>query len=240
MDIDKSGIENRWTTMFNGTDLTGWTPKISGRVYGDNYLNTFQVIDSAITVSYEAYDTFSGEFGHLFYETPYDSYHMKLEYRFLGDQVKGGPGWAYRNNGIMFHCQDPETMELNQDFPLSAEFQFLGGNGEVERSTGNLCTPGCHVTIDDELVTAHCINSSSSTYHGDGWVSAELIVQSNGIIHHVIEGDTVMTYSNLHMGGDHLPDKFKNREGSSMVSGYIALQAETTPTAFRNIMIKEL
>ena len=38
---------------------------------------------------------------------------------------KGGAGWAVRNNGLMLHSQDPKTMTLNQDFPISLEAQLL-------------------------------------------------------------------------------------------------------------------
>ena len=237
---ESSVVKEEWTSLFNGKDLTGWTPKISGYVYGDNHNNTFRVVDSLLTVSYENYDTFTDQFGHLFYEKPFSSYHLKLEYKFYGDQAPGGPQWAYRNNGIMFHSQEPSTMELNQAFPVCMELQFLGGNGQDDRSTGNLCTPGSNVHIDGSLVTDHCINSTSSTYHGDQWVSAELIVYADSIAHHIIEGDTVFTYTHLQVGGGGEPDSYPDPEGTPMRSGYIAVQAETAPTAFRKIMIREL
>ena len=56
-----------------------------------------------LKVSYEAYDDFGGRFGHLFYETPYSHYRLRIEYRFTGEQVPGGPGWAFRNSGVMIH-----------------------------------------------------------------------------------------------------------------------------------------
>ena len=30
----------------------------------------------------------------------------------------------------MLHCQDPNTMLIDQEFPVSAEMQLLGGLGE--------------------------------------------------------------------------------------------------------------
>src|SRR5690606_39288052 len=76
----------------------------------------------------------------------------------------------------MLHGQDPHTMLKDQDFPISIEGQFLGGNGEDERTTLNLCTPGTNVVIDDALFTPHCISSTSKTYHGDEWVTADFLV----------------------------------------------------------------
>ena len=87
---------------------------------------------------------------------------IAAEYRFVGEQVQGGPAWAMRNNGLMLHAPDPKTMLKDQDFPISIEVQLLGGLGDGKpRTTANLCTPGTNVVMSGKLVTAHCINSTS-------------------------------------------------------------------------------
>ncbi|MEJ2004460.1 MAG: DUF1080 domain-containing protein, partial [Cyclobacteriaceae bacterium] len=177
--------KEEWISLFNGENLEGWTVKITGSPVGENYKNTFRVEDGKIVTRYDEYDNFTGQFGHLFYKDPFSSYRLRLEYRVVGDQVPGGPEWALRNSGVMFHTQSPESMLRDQDFPVCLEAQFLGGNGTDERPTGNLCTPGSHVMMEGKLVTDHCINSSSPTYHGDQWVSFELIVYADSIVHHV-------------------------------------------------------
>ena len=139
----------------------------------------------------------------------------------------------------MFHAQSPETMLLNQEFPVSIEAQLLGGLGDGERSTGNLCTPGTNVVIEDELITRHCTNSSSDTYNGEQWVVFELVVYGDSIIHHIVEGDTVLTYSKPQIGGD-LPEGFPLAEGTPLTSGYIALQAESHPYEFRKVELLDL
>ncbi|MED6300280.1 MAG: family 16 glycoside hydrolase, partial [Verrucomicrobiota bacterium] len=85
----------KWIQLFNGKDLTGWTPKIRYENLGEDKRNTFLVADGVIKVNYEKYDEFNKTFGHLFYKTLYSSYRLRVEYRFLGEQLKGGPGWAY-------------------------------------------------------------------------------------------------------------------------------------------------
>ena len=108
---------------------------------------------------------------------------------------------------------------------MSIEFQLLGGNGKDERPTGNLCTPGCHVTLNGEFFEPHCVSSNSKTYHGEQWVTAEAIVYGDSIIHHVIEGDTVMTYINPVVGGGLTGlDTLKFPEGKRMTEGYISIQ----------------
>lgn len=231
--------DEEWVTIFNGHNLEGWTVKISGYETGENYNNTFVVKDSLLRVSYDNYTTFNGEFGHIFYNTRLTDYKLKLEYRFTGDQVEGGPGWAYRNSGIMLHCQDPATMNNDQDFPVSIEAQFLGGDGFTERPTLNLCTPGTNVVIDNELITRHCTESSSETFHGDVWVTAEVVVYGDSLIYHIVNGDTVLTYSHPTIGGD-LPEGFPLPEGTPLSGGYISLQAESHPVEFRNIRLLKL
>ena len=226
--------EEDWIQLFNGENLDGWTPKFNHSELGINYKNTFQVHDSLLIVNYDEYDTITDEFGHLFYKESFSDYKIRVEYRFVGEQVPGGPGWARRNNGVMLHCQSPESMELDQPFPVSIEGQLLGGFGEGERSNGNVCTPGTHIEINNELITQHCINSNSKTFHGEQWVVFEAIVYHDSIIHHLVNGDTVMTYRKPVIGGD-LPESYSEFDGLALTEGYISLQAESSPTEFRKV-----
>lgn len=230
-----------WTPLFNGKDLTGWTPKIRGYALGENYKDTFRVADGAIQVNYDGYEAFDDRFGHLFYQTPFSKYVLRLEYRFTGEQVAGGPGWAWRNSGVMVHGQDPKTMTLDQSFPVSAEIQFLGGDQEGERHTANLCTPGTHVVIDGQLVTRHCTDSTSDTYRGDRWVSVEIEVHGAGLVIHRVEGKEVMRYEQVQFDPNDPDAKRIMPEGSPLITGgTISLQSESHPVEFRNIRIKRL
>ncbi len=237
-----AGVEDGWTALFNGRDLTGWTPKITGFDLGQDPLGTFRVEDGVITVGYENYDVFEGRFGHLFYAEELSDYVLRVEYRFTGDQAEGGPGWAFRNSGVMLHAQDPASMMRDQEFPVSIEAQFLGGSGEGDRPTANLCTPGTHVVMQGELVERHCTESSAPTFHGDGWVTVDLVVMGGSLIAHVVEGDTVLEYSDPVVGGgtvEEFSDEAAN-EGRPLTSGYIALQAESHPVQFRKVWMRRL
>ena len=232
----------RWISLFDGKSLDGWTPKFAGHELGENYKDTFRVEDGLLTVSYDQYERFDSKFGHLFYARPFSHYRLRLEYRFVGDQVPGGPGWAFRNNGIMVHCQPPKTMRTDQDFPVSIEVQLLGGPGTGERSTGNLCTPGTNVVMNDQLVTQHCISSSSKTYHGDQWVTAEVEIHGNRLVRHIINGEIVLEYTEPQLDSrDADARSLLDRGVDPMVGGgYISLQAESHPTQFRNIEVLPL
>jgi hypothetical protein len=230
-----------WVSLFSGKDLTDWTIKFTGHELNDNYKNTFRVENSVLKISYDEYDQFEKEFGHIFYKDKFSHYILRVEYRFVGDQVPGGPGWAYRNNGLMLHSQSPESMSIDQEFPVSIEVQLLGGNGTDERSTGNVCTPGTHIMMGGELITEHCINSSSKTYHGDQWVTVEVEVLGSTVIKHMVNGEIVFEYNNPQYDKEDPDAKKLIKDGNLVLDeGYIALQAETHPTEFRKIEILNL
>ena len=231
---------SEWTPLFNGRDLTGWEVKFAGRPLGENYKHTFRVEDGLLRVSYEDYERFDGEFGHLVSQDAYDHYLLRVEYRFVGRQVPGGADWARRNSGVMIHSQSAASMGLDQEFPVSIEVQFLGGLGEGPRPTANLCTPGTHVVMDGELVTDHCVDAASSTYDGDGWVTVEVEVRGGRTIRHRIDDEVVLEYQSPQVGGEFLPSGFALAEGASLASGHIALQAESHPVEFRRVEIREL
>ena len=125
-------------------------------------------------------------------------------------------------------------------FPVSIEAQLLGGGEEGERPTGNLCTPGTHVVLNGELFEPHCTQSSSETYRGEEWIVFELEVHGDEIIHHIVNGDTVLTYSKPQIGGGNLPEGYPLEEGTPVASGYIALQAESHPFDFRKVELLDL
>ena len=233
---------NDWISLFNGEDLSAWTPKIRGSPLGEDPFATFRVESSLLTVGYEKYDDFGERFGHLFYETPFSHYQLRVEYRFVGQQARGGPAWALRNSGVMFHAQSPESMLVEQDFPISLEAQFLGGNGIDERPTASLCTPGTHVHIDGELVEQHCITGSAPTVHGDEWVTFDLLVLGDSLIVHIMDGDTVLAYSRPVIGGGVVDgfDEAVKEDGRPLTGGYIALQSESHPVQFRQVLLRRL
>ena len=230
-----------WVSLFNGKDLSGWTVKITGYPVGENYGNTFRVEDGLIKVVYDKYKKFDGHFGHLFCNTTYGHYKLRVEYRFVGEQCPGGPGWAFRNSGIMIHGQSPESMGIEQDFPVSIEVQLLGGNGTDKRPTGNLCTPGTNVVMEGKLITRHCTNSGSKTYHGDQWVTAEVEVLGDEVIRHYINGDLVLEYNQPQLDArDEDAKKLIKGNNLMLSSGTISLQSESHPVQFRKIEILRL
>lgn len=238
--------DKTWIQLFNGRDLSDWTIKFTKHDLGVNYNDTFRVEDGLLKVRYDKWSAFNGEFGHIFYKTPFSYYLLAAEYRFVGEQVTGaGPrlAWALRNNGLMLHSPDPKTMLKDQDFPISIEVQLLGGLGSGKpRTTANLCTPGTNVVLNGTLHTAHCTNSTSKTYEGDQWVRVEVLVHGDEVIKHMVEGATVLEYTKPQIGGGAVSpvDPKIKVDGTPLTGGYISLQAETAPIDFRKVELLNL
>lgn len=231
-----------WINLFNGKNLKDWTIKIAKHELNENYANTFRVENGLMKVSYDGYSTFDQQYGHIFYKKPFSAYLLRVQYRFVGEQVKGGEGWAIRNSGAMLHSQDPKTMLKDQDFPISIEGQILGGDGEHERHTSNVCTPGTTIFLNNKLFTPHCLDSKSKTYAGDQWVTVEFLVLGDSLIEHIINKEVVLSYTKPQIGGGNVAnyDPKIKQDGKALTSGYIALQSESHPIEFKKVMLFDL
>ena len=249
--------QEEWISLFNGKDLSDWNIKFANQDLNVNHRNTFRVQDSMIHIAYDEYDTFDDAYAHLYYKKPFSYYKLRFDYRFTGAQVKGGEDWNVRNSGIMLHSQSAESNDYGQYFPVSIEIQLLGGLDTGKRTTGNVCTPGTALVLDGKVDYRHCINSNSKTYHGDQWVTAEVVVLGGESIAHLIENDTVLKYQLPQIGGGFTNPKMGEEDwtsrgvveskdawiaqaGEILTKGYISLQAESHPIDFKNIQLLDL
>lgn len=233
--------KGEWAGLFNGYDFENWTIKFTGHELNDNYKNTFRAEDGILKVSYDEYERFSGEFGHIFYKDKFSNYRIRLEYRFTGEQIEGGPEWGLLNSGIMLHSQSPESMRRDQNFPVSIEAQFLGDSGSGKRSTGNVCTPGTNIVMHGKLITEHCIAVSNKIFPPGQWVPVEIEVHGDSLIKHIINGEVVCEYDKPQLDTTDTDAQKLIKNGNILLKeGFIALQAESHPVEFRNIKIMVL
>jgi hypothetical protein len=235
--------KEKWVSLFNGKDLSGWTPKIYHHEVGDNYGNTFRAEEGMIKVRYDQYDHFNNRYGHLFYNKPFSYFKLRFDYRFTGIWRSDAASYTQINSGVMYHSQSPESILKEQDWPISVELQLLGGLKDGKsRPTGNMCSPGTDVVFNGKVDPRHCINSSSKTYYGDQWVHAELIVLGDSLVTHIINGDTVLQYSKPQIGGGVATgyDPAIKIDGKLLKKGYIGLQSEGQEIDFKNIQLLDL
>jgi hypothetical protein len=236
-----------WKPIFDGKTLDGWTAKIARRPVGENWHDTFVVKDGAIRVSYAGYEKFGLQFGHLFYKTPFTAYRLRLNYRVLEPPLPDTPAWARGNSGVMFHSQSPESMGLNQPFPVSVEFQILGADDAGPRPTGSVCTPGVSVTIEGKRQAEHCTTSTGPTIPNGTWTKLELEVLPNGQVTERINGAVVHRYADIELdpndpmaAADALRLIAERGGVLAVKGGYIALQSEGHPVEFKDIEVQEL
>ena len=229
-----------WRPLLNGDDLSGWTVKFTGEDVGVNHRDTFQMVGEELRIDYSGWDSFDGRFGHIFTDSDYSAYDLRFEYRSYGEQVSGAPDWAYRNNGVLIHTQAPEDMARDQNFPVTLEMQLVNGAG---RSNGNICTPGTYVILDGAPNRDHCIGSSHPEMPTEDWIAVRVETEANGEVRFYVEDQltfkidqTLFEDGDIHMSGANTsgftPDQ-------PIRKGRIAFQAESHPTAFRNVEIRK-
>ena len=238
----KQKKDSEWIPIFNGKDLEGWSPKFTGEAYGVNYLNTFQAKEGKLIARYDDYDNFDNKFGHIFYREKLSRYRLRLEYRFVGELVPGAPSWGFKNSGIKYHTPHPSELPIDQTLLVAVEAQLIGGDETTERFTGNVCTAGTHIEMNDRLITEHCTNSGYPAIKDTSWVKMELEVHSSDKIVHKINGEVVMEYSKPQYDDtDEFARELMEKGYPRIISeGYIALQAEGHPVEFKNIELLKL
>ncbi len=236
--------EHPWVPLFNGKDLDGWTPKFAGHPTGVNFAVTFRAEDGILKVSYEGYDKFDQQFGHLYTNLAYSRYILRLEYRFSGEMMPDAPNYVNLNSGVMIHSQPPQSMGLDQGFPVSLECQFLADEGKGQRQTANVCTPGTHLELDGKVVTDHIVKSAAPTFPAEEWVKVEVEVHGNDAVIHRVNGVEVLRYQRPQLDPEDglAPASRLLAAGAPIMLayGHIALQAEGQPVWFRNIELKSL
>jgi len=232
--------KEKWVSLFNGKDLNGWKVKVAGFPLGENFGNTFRVADGIISVRYDAYDIFNNKFGALYYDKKFSNYRLKVEYRFVGETAPGAPSWGFRDSGVQYHCQSPESVGLAQHFPVCLEYNLHGGNGKDERPVGEICASGMFVDVRGKRNESYCTPATTKrTFHGDQWVTLEIDVQGNKI-RHLVNGEEILQFENPRYNPAHaLGKNFIVGDNDKVKEGYISLQSNSHPIDFRKIEIME-
>ena len=130
-------------------------------------------------------------------------------------------------------------MRKDQEFPVSAEFDIVGGRLLGSHPTGDVCENGTRVTIAGAVLLAKCSKLSPVTIPGDEWVTILAEVQGAARVRQIVNGQLVVEYTDIVLD-DKDPDaaRLLNFGGDrSLGSGYISIQANSHPIEFRRIEI---
>ena len=125
---------------------------------------------------------------------------------------------------------------------VAVEAQLLGGDGRQQRFTGNVCTAGTHIEMEDSLITQHCTNSNYPAISDTSWVQMELEVHGSEKVIHRINGQIVLEYTKPQLDeADSFAQELMSKGYPRIINeGYIALQAEGHPVEFRNIELMKI
>ncbi len=228
------GASDGWVKIFNGQDLTGWSPLIHKSAYKEDQYNTFRVdaANKVLKVTYEDYPggSFDDRCGLLYYDKWLTNYRVRVTYRFLEPQAKNPVGWGKNNSGLMIFGIDPAQVTGDPLFPPLIEIQLLGADSSGGSTTPNVCVPG-GMTMTQS--TAECGNNKTGVAPPPAaeWQTVEAEVHVNG--------DTkVFQYPNkttpvVTMSGPVY-------QGKPVTGGYLSLQSESQPLEFKDIELMEL
>jgi hypothetical protein len=104
--VSEAGVPDRIIQLFNGRDLSGWTPDVPTKDTNPDAPDSFIVRDGMLV-------SLGTPRGHLLTESSYRDYRLEVEYRFPGK-----PG----NCGVLVHASRLRALE--RMFPQSIEVQM--------------------------------------------------------------------------------------------------------------------
>jgi hypothetical protein len=233
-----------WLSLFNGTDLTGWTPSpgaaelfAPGMLDGEPVIHVYPTQDDQSTQPQATLRT----------NESYGSYVFHLEYKW-GTKRYSDRKQTARDTGICFHlCNDVE-----QVWPDSFELQIGSSPLGQDWITGDIFVLGAtradwkYTTTNDLHVPAEkCAQTSlgQGTTENRGRVGQQLNKDDDwNVIELGVHGATDAVYTVNGTVVNRLYNFECNTGGSwgPAERGPIALQAEFAELYFRNIKIKVL
>lgn len=201
--------------LFNGKDLTGWTPDVPAADGKPETPPSFIVRDGLLVSMGEPK-------GHLVSDKSYSNYKLEIEYRFVN---KGG------NCGILIHASEPRN--LYKMFPKSIEVQMNAGDA------GDFWCIGENIEVPD--MEKRRPRKEGQNF-GGGPADARRILNLNDDAEKPLgEWNTMVIEAKDAEVIVHVNGKLVNHGvNSTATSGKLALQAEGTEVEFRKLELTPL
>ncbi len=203
-----------WIPLFDGRSLSGWSGDRDQVDVDDGLLRflsgTPQNSDSP------------GEGFFLVHEGEWSFYRLRFEYRFPETDLDPAswPERDVRRASVWVHSTGEN---------VGMEVELLGGDGENDRPTGNVCTPGTQMDMNGRAVERACVSSASETHHGDEWVTLEVTVLGAERMEHRVDGVRVLAY-----------ERPRTDDGTLLAGGGIAIRSGGWPFDIRRMELLPL
>jgi hypothetical protein len=133
-------------------------------------------------------------------------------------------------------------MRKDQQFPVSVEFDIVGGWYLGSKPTGDVCQNGTHVLIDGQPLKGQCSKLSDITVRDDRWVTVWAEIDGSKRARHMVNGAEVVEYTDLTLDEGNADARRLLASGAdkSLSSGYISIQSNGAPIEFRRIEVLPL
>ncbi|MES2658747.1 MAG: family 16 glycoside hydrolase [Verrucomicrobiota bacterium] len=233
-----------WTPLFNGTNLDGWTPVIQNKEVGKDPDRFVQVRDGAIHMYADTDPAATVPFGVIVHEKTFSRFHLSLEYRW-GEKKFAPRKKEIRDAGLLYHASNtgkvwPDSIEYQIQEGDSGDIVFLPKAGltwmrpDPENAPEGQGDPGM---LPEDGGFPKDFGGTDFAYIGrfpvldtlEGWNRVEVIVHADESAEHLINGKTVARIANL-----------RDKDGSPVHEGKIALQLEGAELLYRDVKIREL
>jgi Domain of Unknown Function (DUF1080) len=233
-----------WTPLFNGKDLAGWTTVLQDKKPGEDSARYVQVRDGAIHMYADTDPAAKVPFGVIVHEKTFSRFHLSLEYRWLVKKFAPRKN-EIRDAGLLYHASNtgkvwPDSIEYQIQEGDSGDIVFLPKAGltwmrpDPENALQGQGDPGL---LPEDGGFPRDFGGTDFAYigrfpvldHVEGWNRVEAIVHADESAEHLINGTTVARITNL-----------REKNGSPVSEGKIALQLEGAELLYRDVKIREL
>lgn len=229
--------------LFNGRDLSGWSPVLENATAGKDPQGIVTVHDGVIHMYQNVPQGHLVPFGVIVSDKSYSRYHLRFQYQWVGKKFAPREG-DIRDAGVIYHSYEssrvwPKGIENQVQEGDTGDLIWCESNGHTwMRPTGQHAPEGQGLPgllpengglLREIGFKYEYIGRFPEADNYEGWTTVDTIVQADQWAIHKINGK-VRT---------RLRD-FKKPDGTPLNEGKITLQLEGAEIQYRNVELKEL
>lgn len=233
-----------WKPLFNGQTLDGWTTVLETKEPGSDPDHFVQARDGAIHMYADTDSAATVPFGVIVHNKTFSRFHLSLEYRW-GEKKFAPRKNDLRDAGVIYHATKtgkiwPDSVEYQIQEGDTGDIVFLPKAGltwmrtDPENAPQGQGDPGL---LPEDGGFPKDFGGAEFAYIGrlpvldtlDGWNKVEIIVHADESAEHLVNGKTIARIAHL-----------REKDGSPVREGKIALQLEGAEILYRDVKIREL